>query len=256
MNQLLRSMILGAIALSLISCGNSATAPRNEQSESLMSNTQNDIVAAPSASDSSSSDLLSVPDSDNLQAVAVPPLIPPTSISERLSQIDSGRNDPFAPISAGAPILVQTSPRYQSGALPTVPVASTPSLPEPVATVPVAAYPPTSLTPNPSGQAPVPAPVPAPSNAVPAPVPTPPLARLIEISGVVQVGGQTSVIVMMPTERSSRYVRIGERIGNGQILVKRVDMDAAYEPVVILEQDGVEIVRTIGSAGGAEIGSL
>ncbi|HHP7243051.1 MAG TPA: hypothetical protein ACFE0H_00035, partial [Elainellaceae cyanobacterium] len=103
----------------------------------------------------------------------------------------------------------------------------------------------------------VPAPTsPADPTRVPAPAPTPPLARLIEISGVVQVGGQTSVIVMMPNERSSRYVTIGERIGNGQVLVKRVDMDIDYEPVVILEQDGVEIVRTIGRAGGAEIGSL
>ncbi|MGJ3248074.1 MAG: hypothetical protein ACFE0I_18570 [Elainellaceae cyanobacterium] len=255
MNQLLRSMILGAIALSLVGCGNSATAPHDEQSDSLVSNTPNDVVAAPSASDLPSSDFLSPPDSDDLQAVAVPPLIPPTSISERLTQIDSGRHDPFAPISAGSPILVQTSPRYQSGALPIVPVASTPSLPEPLATVPTATHPPTLL--NPSSQTPsVPAPGSAAPTPAPVPAPLPPLARLIEISGVVQVGGQTSVIVMIPNERSSRYVRVGERIGNGQILVKRVDMDVAYEPVVILEQDGVEIVRTVGTTGGVEIGSL
>ncbi|WP_146141108.1 hypothetical protein [Stenomitos frigidus] len=49
-----------------------------------------------------------------------------------------------------------------------------------------------------------------------------------------------------PNEASSRYVHPGQRLSNGQILVKRVEMSAGSAPLVILEENGIEVVRTIG----------
>jgi hypothetical protein len=77
-------------------------------------------------------------------------------------------------------------------------------------------------------------------------------AESLEISGVVQVGGKTNVIIKAADEYTSRYAAVGERVANGQVLIKRVEM--GLEPVVILEQAGREIVRSVGS--GALVGSL
>ncbi len=179
------------------------------------------------------------------------PLIPPTSVDGRLRQIQAGRGDPFASLATTAAVVVRPIQAEQSNDfLPSVPVSASPLLPPvPVATIPVTALPPASFNPpNPVATSPN-VPLPAVSPAAP-PLDDPmPLARSIEISGVVEIGGQTSVIVRVPNELSSRYVRVGERLGNGHVLVKRVDLETSTEPVVILEQDGVEIVRTVGSVG-------
>jgi Tfp pilus assembly protein PilP len=71
------------------------------------------------------------------------------------------------------------------------------------------------------------------------------LADAIEISGVVEVGGKTSVIVQVPNERTSRYVYVGDYVSNGNVLVKRVEM--GIEPVVVLEEDGAEVTRYVGN---------
>jgi hypothetical protein len=72
------------------------------------------------------------------------------------------------------------------------------------------------------------------------------LAQAIEIMGVVEVGGVTNVIVQVPNESTSRYVRVGDYLANGQVLVKRVETPSGGEPIVILQQDGVEFRRYIG----------
>jgi Tfp pilus assembly protein PilP len=77
------------------------------------------------------------------------------------------------------------------------------------------------------------------------PVPAHRLSEAIEISGVVEVGGKTSVIVQVPNEQTSRYVHVGEYVSNGNVLVKRVEM--GIEPVVILEENGTEVTRYVGS---------
>ena len=85
---------------------------------------------------------------------------------------------------------------------------------------------------------------PAPA-AAPAPAPLS-LARAITINGVVQVGNRVNIIVQVPNEGSSRYVSVGDRLAGGRVLVKRVDMGGG-EPRVVLEQDGVEVVRMVES---------
>jgi hypothetical protein len=78
------------------------------------------------------------------------------------------------------------------------------------------------------------------------PLPSAELANAVEVSGVIVVGKVTQVIVKAPNEVSSRYVKPGQRLSNGEILVKRVEMSADSDPTVILEENGIEVVRTIG----------
>jgi hypothetical protein len=65
------------------------------------------------------------------------------------------------------------------------------------------------------------------------------------VTGVIEVGGITNAIVKEPNA-PSRYVRAGQRLSNGQVLVKRIEVDRGPEPVVILEQFGVEVARRVG----------
>lgn len=78
-------------------------------------------------------------------------------------------------------------------------------------------------------------------------LPEPSLARLVEVSGIIDVAGTSpKAIVKAPNENSSRYVSPGERLSDGLILVKRIEMNSPGGPVVILEQFGVEVTRRVG----------
>lgn len=78
------------------------------------------------------------------------------------------------------------------------------------------------------------------------PAPEPTLARAVEVSGVVIVGNEPQAILKAPNEATSRYVRVGQRLSNGQILVKRIEVYEGSEPMVILEQNGVEVSKGVG----------
>jgi hypothetical protein len=80
----------------------------------------------------------------------------------------------------------------------------------------------------------------------PPPPPSTDLATGTEVSGVVKVGNETQVIVKVPNEPTSRYVKIGQRLSNGQVLVKRVDIKEGADPIVILEENGVEVAKAVG----------
>jgi len=84
--------------------------------------------------------------------------------------------------------------------------------------------------------------------AVQAPLPPPPpqptLARAVQVLGVVQIGSIPHAIVQAPNEPTSRYVRVGQRLSNGEVLVKRIEM--GQEPIVVLEQVGVEVRTAVG----------
>lgn len=101
---------------------------------------------------------------------------------------------------------------------------------------------------------PVPQPYPTNPNSTPpttapdAP-PAPALAPTIGVSGVIEVGGKTQVIVKLPNESFSRYVEVGERISNGKVTVKRIEGEQTLAPIVILEESGVEFARKVGDLG-------
>ena len=83
-----------------------------------------------------------------------------------------------------------------------------------------------------------------------APPPQPDIARAVQVLGVVQIGNTAHAIVQAPNEPTSRYVQVGQRLSNGQVLVKRIEMNrGAEEPVVVLEQYGIEVPTAVGQGG-------
>ena len=76
-------------------------------------------------------------------------------------------------------------------------------------------------------------------------------ALAVEISGVIEVGGRTQVIVKLPTESFSRYIEVGERVADGKVLIKRVEGQNSLSPTVVLEEVGVEVARKIGDKSSA-----
>ncbi|MGB3638773.1 MAG: hypothetical protein WBA39_14540 [Rivularia sp. (in: cyanobacteria)] len=79
------------------------------------------------------------------------------------------------------------------------------------------------------------------------PPPQPKLAQAVLVSGVVQVGNRPQAIIKVPTEPTSRYVQAGQRLASG-LVVKRIEMNEGSEPIVILEQYGIEVARMVGEA--------
>ncbi|HEY9863391.1 MAG TPA: hypothetical protein V6D21_04345 [Candidatus Obscuribacterales bacterium] len=126
--------------------------------------------------------------------------------------------------------------------LPSLPIATVPDLPA----LPNTPTPPSWRDPNP------PPPPPPPVQPFVPPPPSTDLAQGMEVTGVLQVGDQTKVILKAPAEPTSRYVNVGQRVSNGQVLVKRVKFDTGGEPIVIFEQNGVEIAKSIGAIPPAD----
>ena len=77
-------------------------------------------------------------------------------------------------------------------------------------------------------------------------LPEPELARSVEVTGVIQVDNLTQAILKVPTEPATRYVQAGQLLSNGQVLVKRIEMNQGSSPVVVLEQYGIEVNRKVG----------
>ena len=158
-----------------------------------------------------------------------------TDPAERLKVAQSrlGRPDPFA----GNPITVQVqlpSPKPVSGSSTSTTLPSLPGLP--TVTVP-------GTPGDPSGSSGT---LPPDQVLVPTVVlPNPTLAKAITVTGIVQIGSSRQAIVRSPLEPSSRYVSPGQRIANGQVLVKRIEVRGS-EPVVVLEESGIEVVKFIG----------
>jgi len=80
------------------------------------------------------------------------------------------------------------------------------------------------------------------------PLPQPELAQGVQVTGIAFVNGVPRAIVKAPDETVSRSVSAGDRLSNGQILVKRIETSGA-EPVVILEQYGTEVAVGVGKPG-------
>ncbi|HBB35223.1 MAG TPA: hypothetical protein DC064_26380, partial [Cyanobacteria bacterium UBA9273] len=83
-------------------------------------------------------------------------------------------------------------------------------------------------------------------NPPPNPTPSTELANAVEVSGVMQTGGKWSAIVKASGDSTSRYVSTGDYVSNGVVLVKRVELGIDKEPLVILEQNGIEVVKRVG----------
>ncbi|MDX2230908.1 MAG: hypothetical protein NW220_14810 [Leptolyngbyaceae cyanobacterium bins.349] len=205
-------------------------------------------------------------------APAVPGLIPSTNAQEREKQvrteIRTGRGtDPFSALPPDLPKPATTRPVPNVAQLPTNRPGATGGTgetggPGGTGTAPVrpgrntaanprgggTAQPPkevaTPAIPKVSGPLGVNLPPTRPATAVAA-APSTDTAEGVEVTGVVVVGSTPQAIVIAPGEGTSRYVAQGQRIAGGRVLVKRIDATGA-EPVVILEENGVEVARSVG----------
>jgi len=190
-----------------------------------------------------------------------PELIASTDPNQRVQQIAASRNDPFSGVSVGTtdvtrvPVEEETTPQAR-----TTPFGPN-GIPQPGGnrdTGGRAQLDPNRLADIPdlvgggrNGQQQVPPP--------PPPPPQPTLARAVQVMGIVQIGNTPYAIVQAPNEPTSRYVRPGQRLSNGEVLVRRIEMGGS-EPVVVLEQVGVEVRLAAGSGAppsdGATTASL
>ncbi|WP_375509456.1 hypothetical protein [uncultured Nostoc sp.] len=73
----------------------------------------------------------------------------------------------------------------------------------------------------------------------------PELAKAVVVTGVVLISKEPQAIIKVPDEPTSRYVQAGQRLANG-VLVKRIEMNQGYNPIVILEQYGIEVAKMVG----------
>ncbi|OUC14256.1 MAG: hypothetical protein B0A82_13320 [Alkalinema sp. CACIAM 70d] len=97
---------------------------------------------------------------------------------------------------------------------------------------------------------PISAPLSAPMSAPLAPPSLTELAESVEITGVVQVGDRMMAIAKAPNEVTARYVQQGDYLSGGQVLLKEIRMQGQGEPIVILQQNGKQIIKSIGSNAG------
>lgn len=181
----------------------------------------------------------------NPTGILPPDLISSTNPAQRVRGIQRNRPDPFA--------LISTTPTVEisPNATPAQPVPQISSLPRPQAasnSTPSNSTSSNGARPSSGSLAPIPQLVPN-NVAVLPQLPQPDLARAVKVTGVVQIGTTLYAIVNAQNEPSSRYVRAGQRLSNNQILVKRIEMNRGSEPVVVLEQYGIEVPTEVGSGG-------
>ncbi|WP_448380645.1 hypothetical protein [Gloeomargarita sp.] len=151
-------------------------------------------------------------------------LIPSEDPNKRRDQLMPGREDPFAPPGT-------------TGARPGQEVVEIPPPPFDIAPPP---------GPLPQVQnAPLPPYDPASSTLADFPGRGADIANMIMVHGVVQVGNQVQAIIKTPNEASARYVRPGQRLEGGLVLVKRIET-RGLQPVVVFEQDGTQVARAVG----------
>jgi len=107
----------------------------------------------------------------------------------------------------------------------------------PLASRPTAPTPPTGVSPNTTAAAPT--------------RPSTPQADGIVVTGVVQVNGSVYAIIQESAGFPSTYVRVGQRLANGAVVVKRINITPGGEPTVVLEQNGVEVTKVVGEGAAA-----
>jgi hypothetical protein len=211
---------------------------------------------------------------DQMPTLTIPGLMPATSPNNRVAQLaglkkSNNQRDPFSLLPPG--ISLPSSPSSSRSMF--VPPVSQPKKiaklrPNPVKARSLRPQSPQRLAKRPVVQAVSPIFAPAPVAIAPMPVialpvmpievaaaPLPPalpptnLADSVEISGVMQIGGKTMVIAKTPNDSSARYVQAGDAVAGGQVHVKSVQIGPRGEPIVVLEQNGVEVTKSVGDMG-------
>jgi hypothetical protein len=280
-------LIAGALAIGLTSCGGEDAGTSSSPSPSPSANTSASPSASPAAASSFSSGTVVAQkgkdgkpikgkdgkdakgkDGKSKDPNSIPGLVQSTDPSERAklvqSSIKSERTDRIDPFSSLPPLIAFSTPRVAGTGLSSKDgtgdknsaVPELPKFPEIKFAEPPSGSGRTPSSPNfpsaprnPSRPASVPLSPPKTPAGIPEmpPIPQPTLARQVEVTGVVKIGGTVQAIVKAPNEPTSRYVGIGQKLSNGQILVKRIELNPGSDPVVILEENGIEVRVEIGS---------
>jgi hypothetical protein len=277
-------VIAGALAIGLTSCGgeeaDTASSPSPSPAASATASASPSASQAPASSFSTGTlvaqkgkegkppkekdakDKNGKPKDPN----SIPGLVQSTDPSERAklvqSNIKSEKTDRIDPFSSLPPLVAFSTPRVAGTnagkatnldknstvpALPKFPEIKWPEMPKGLS--PSAPLKPSGPS-RPSSPIAIPLSPPKVPTGIPTlpPIPQPTLARQVEVTGVIKIGGIVQAIVKAPNEPTSRYVGIGQRLSNGQILVKRIELNPGSDPVVILEENGIEVPVMVGSA--------
>lgn len=189
------------------------------------------------------------------RGIMPPDLISSTNPDQRLKGIQSARPDPFALVPVPASITITRSQTPGGGQSPSATGGRSSGQGMPTRSSSGGG----SLGTSSGSQALLPQPIPVLPDiprlprALPAALPPQPeLARAVNVSGVVQIGSAVYAIVDAPDEPSSRYVQVGQRLSNGEILVRRIDFNGS-DSSVILEQAGMQVVRRVGDVPVAPV---
>ncbi|MGI0490687.1 hypothetical protein ACN4EG_02650 [Alkalinema pantanalense CENA528] len=208
-----------------------------------------------------------LPEAPILATVPVPGLMKSTKAETRVAQTAvANKRDPFSTllpsqtvITLPAGSLRSTGPKPSTNAktgaakagnlarksnqrLPQIALRPLPT-PRAMPPLPSSALPPLAINP-------ISAPMSAPMSAPLAPPSLTELAESVEITGVVQVGNRTMAIAKAPNEVTARYVQPGDYLSGGQVLLKEIRMQNQGEPIVILQQNGKQVIKSIGSNAG------
>ena len=261
--------LVGAVTIAIAGCGSQDTTTPTASSPSPDPAATATTTPIPPASPAPVAQPLVVQKKQTTRVVAG--LIQPTNAEERARQVESDiknseNRNPFV----GLPPALPKPTTSASKPVPTVselPKAGTPKTAtqpakptnsnanSPIASGPL--IPPISLEKRPTlpkaqdgplGFNVPPVLPPAPAAPVP---PSTTTASAVEVTGVVFVGNSPQAIVIAPGDPGSRYVGIGQRISGGKVLIKRIEMGAGSIPVVILEENGVEVARSVGEKSAA-----
>lgn len=245
MNRLLMVSSVGMLALTVAGCGDSGSNVSSVNTPSASSAGQQPVVQPSQVAQPLVADQQVAADTP----VAPPGLIQSTNPGERAKQVVKGRPDPFALLPGEAvpippPQKVAESQFQLAPRLPVLPTLKATPKPTPKLALklpPIKSNAGSQFNPHPGNLLPPSPPI----SALP-PAPQADLAKAILVTGVVQVGSEAQAIVKVPNEATSRYVQVGQRLSNGQVLVKRIEMNQGTNPVVILEQYGIEVAKAIG----------
>jgi uncharacterized membrane protein len=221
----------GTIALLTIGCSSNATKTQAPTPEKQVAS-----QPKPSPAPVKSPELLPVP----------PDLLPPVNVPERVSQTVGSQDDPFSqtPVLPAKETALPAEP-----AQPKKNVASQPKRVSPKTQAQASAKKSPQVettqstqntnttTSNPSA--------PGKTSVKPAP-PSTDLANAVVVSGIVQVQGRVSAIVIAPNEPTTRTVGVGDSLSGGQVRVKQIVLQG--DPVVILEQNGVQVTKPVSGS--------
>lgn len=236
MNKVLWVTSLGVAALVSTSCGNDRAANNSSSPAKSVAQAPAPAFDKPTTPAASAS----------LPTVPVQGMIQTTNSQARLSQISTtGRRDPFSAI-LPAPIQLPPQKTAQS------PVKQTQASAKQAVRNPVRVMPqtivrapnlpslsPTAMPPLSIAQTPI----------TIAPISRTSLADAVQITGVVQIGGRAVAIIQSPQEGTARYVKPGDYVANGSVLLKRIIISKNGEPTIVLQQNGVEVMKSVGSTG-------